>query len=171
VKFVIGRSGSGKSKHCLTEMQNELTDRPIGQDMIYLVPEQMTFQSEYELVHNRGLKGMIRAQVFSFTRLAWKVLQETGGMARPHLSSVGTSMMLRQIIEENKQQLRIYQRSSEKTGYVEQLNDMVTEFKRYCLEPDDIKSFADDFYVEDERNLLRDKLYDLHLVYEAFQKK
>ncbi|PFG12619.1 helicase-exonuclease AddAB subunit AddB [Bacillus sp. es.036] len=171
VKFVIGRSGSGKSNHCLTEMQNELTDRPIGQDMIYLVPEQMTFQSEYELVHNRGLKGMIRAQVFSFTRLAWKVLQETGGMARPHLSSVGTSMMLRQIIEENKQQLRIYQRSSEKTGYVEQLNDMVTEFKRYCLEPDDIKSFADDFYVEDERNILRDKLYDLHLVYEAFQKK
>ncbi|WP_226658615.1 helicase-exonuclease AddAB subunit AddB [Pseudalkalibacillus hwajinpoensis] len=171
VQFVIGRSGSGKSDHCLTEMQNELSKRPIGQDMIYLVPEQMTFQSEYELVHNRGLKGMIRAQVFSFTRLAWKVLQETGGMARPHLTSVGTSMMLRQIIEENKSDLRIYQRSSEKTGYVEQLNDMVTEFKRYCLEPGDIKSFADDFYIEDERSLLQDKLYDLHLVYEAFQKK
>lgn len=171
VQFVIGRSGSGKSDHCLTEMQHELSNRPIGQDMIYLVPEQMTFQSEYELVHNRGLKGMIRAQVFSFTRLAWKVLQETGGMARPHLTSVGTSMMLRQIIEEKKSELRIYQRSSEKTGYVEQLNDMVTEFKRYCLEPGDIKSFADDLYLENERSLLRDKLYDLHLVYEAFQKK
>ena len=171
VQFIIGRSGSGKTDHCLTEIQNELTDRPLGQDMIYLVPEQMTFQSEYELVHNRGLKGMIRAQVFSFTRLAWKVLQETGGMARPHLTSVGTSMMLRHIIEENKQKLRIYQRSSEKTGYVEQLNDMVTEFKRYCLEPDDVKSYADDLYSEDERSLLRDKLYDLHLIYDAFQRK
>ncbi|MBN8207160.1 helicase-exonuclease AddAB subunit AddB [Bacillus sp. NTK071] len=170
VQFVIGRSGSGKTDHCLSEIQNELTDRPIGQDMIYLVPEQMTFQSEYELVHNRGLKGMIRAQVFSFTRLAWKVLQETGGMARPHLTSVGTSMMLRHIIEENKQRLRIYQRSSEKTGYIEQLNDMVTEFKRYCLEPDDIRSYADDLYTEDERSLLKDKLFDLHLVYDAFQK-
>ncbi|TKD71960.1 helicase-exonuclease AddAB subunit AddB [Pseudalkalibacillus hwajinpoensis] len=170
VQFVIGRSGSGKTDHCLSEIQNELTDRPIGQDMIYLVPEQMTFQSEYELVHNRGLKGMIRAQVFSFTRLAWKVLQETGGMARPHLTSVGTSMMLRHIIEENKQKLRIYQRSSEKTGYIEQLNDMVTEFKRYCLEPDDIRSYADDLYTEDERSLLKDKLFDLHLVYDAFQK-
>lgn len=170
VQFVIGRSGSGKTDYCLTEIQNELTNQPIGQDMIYLVPEQMTFQSEYELVHNRGLKGMIRAQVFSFTRLAWKVLQETGGMARPHLTSVGTSMMLRHIIEENKQQLRIYQRSSEKTGYIEQLNDMVTEFKRYCLEPDDIRSYADDLYTEDERSLLKDKLFDLHLVYDAFQK-
>ncbi len=171
VQFVIGRSGSGKTEHCLSEMQHELIDRPLGEDMIYLVPEQMTFQSEYELVHNRGLKGMIRAQVFSFTRLAWKVLQETGGMARPHLTSVGTSMMLRHIIEENKQKLRIYQRSSEKTGYVEHLNDMVTEFKRYCLEPEDIKRFADDLYDEDERSLLRDKLYDLHLVYDAFQKE
>lgn len=170
VQFVIGRSGSGKTDYCLSEIQNELTNRPIGQDIIYLVPEQMTFQSEYELVHNRGLKGMIRAQVFSFTRLAWKVLQETGGMARPHLTSVGTSMMLRHIIEENKQQLRIYQRSSEKTGYIEQLNDMVTEFKRYCLEPDDIRSYADDLYTEDERSLLKDKLFDLHLVYDAFQK-
>ncbi|MDP4550721.1 helicase-exonuclease AddAB subunit AddB [Alkalihalobacillus macyae] len=170
VQFVIGRSGSGKTDYCLSEIQNELTNRPIGQDMIYLVPEQMTFQSEYELVHNRGLKGMIRAQVFSFTRLAWKVLQETGGMARPHLTSVGTSMMLRHIIEENKQHLRIYQRSSEKTGYIEQLNDMVTEFKRYCLEPDDIRNYADDLYTEDERSLLKDKLFDLHLVYDAFQK-
>lgn len=170
VQFVIGRSGSGKSDHCLTEIQQELTERPLGETMIYLVPEQMTFQSEYELVHNRGLNGMIRAQVFSFTRLAWKVLQETGGMARPHLTSVGTSMMLRHIIEENKQKLRIYQRSSDKTGYIEQLNDMVTEFKRYCLEPDHIKSYADDFYETDDRSLLRDKLYDLHLVYEAFQR-
>ncbi|WP_347550844.1 helicase-exonuclease AddAB subunit AddB [Pseudalkalibacillus hwajinpoensis] len=170
VQFVIGRSGSGKTDRCLMEIQNELTEQPLGQTMIYLVPEQMTFQSEYEFVNNRGLKGIIRAQVFSFTRLAWKVLQETGGMARPHLTSVGTSMMLRHIIEENKQKLRIYQRSSEKSGYVEQLNDMVTEFKRYCLEPDDIKSYADDLYTNDERSLLRDKLYDLHLVYEAFQK-
>ncbi|WP_270181568.1 helicase-exonuclease AddAB subunit AddB [Alkalihalobacillus sp. CinArs1] len=170
VQFIIGRSGSGKTDHCLTDIQRELTERPLGETMIYLVPEQMTFQSEYELVHNRNLKGMIRAQVFSFTRLAWKVLQETGGMARPHLTSVGTSMMLRHIIEENKAQLRIYQRSSDKTGYIDQLNDMVTEFKRYCLEPDHIKSYADDYYTTDDRSLLRDKLYDLHLVYEAFQR-
>ncbi len=77
VSFYLGRSGSGKSTAILQEIQQKLAEEPAGRPIIYLVPDQMTFQSEYQLVKSAG--GMVRAQVFSFSRLAWRVLQETGG--------------------------------------------------------------------------------------------
>ena len=107
VRLLIGRSGSGKTTQCLNEIRTKLTEDPQGNPLIYLVPDQMTFVSEYALINTPGLGGMIRAQVFSFSRLAWRILQETGGISRYHLSSVGISMLIRKIIEEKKDQLKI----------------------------------------------------------------
>ncbi|WRU95868.1 helicase-exonuclease AddAB subunit AddB [Priestia filamentosa] len=89
LQFIIGRSGSGKTSYCLDQIRSELRSDPLGDPIIYLVPEQMTFQSDYNLISTKGLAGMIRAQVLSFTRLSWKVLQEVGGMTRLHLDDTG----------------------------------------------------------------------------------
>ena len=45
LRFVIGRAGSG-STLCLREVQEELKQRPRGKTILYLVPEQMTFQTQ-----------------------------------------------------------------------------------------------------------------------------
>ena len=62
----------------LQEMMHQLKDDPNGPLMVYIVPDQMTFSTEYKLVSNPQLQGMMRLQVYSFPRLAWRVLQETG---------------------------------------------------------------------------------------------
>src|SRR5699024_479488 len=71
-----------------------------GVPIFYIVPEQMTFQQEYALFDEQ-INGSIRAQVVSFSRLAWRVLQETGGAAKQFISSTGTPMILRKIINEH----------------------------------------------------------------------
>ena len=73
-------------------------DDPEGNPLIYIVPDQMTFLSEYKLIDTPGLGGMIRAQVFSFTRLAWRILQETGGMSRYNLNNTGINILIHKII-------------------------------------------------------------------------
>ncbi|HOV43888.1 MAG TPA: hypothetical protein PLE01_08300, partial [Syntrophothermus lipocalidus] len=85
LRFVIGRAGAGKTTYCLEEIQKELQDRPLGPSIIILVPEQSTFQMEQKLTGLPGLEGSFRAQVYSFRRLAWRVLEETGGANRPFL--------------------------------------------------------------------------------------
>ena len=95
----------------------------------------MTFLSEYRLSTDPTLGGMIRAQVYSFSRLAWRIFQETGGISRYHLSSVGMSMLIRKIIEDQKDQLKLFQRAADKNGFVQQVEQMMTEFKRYCIQP------------------------------------
>ena len=101
VRLLIGRSGSGKTTN--VSMKLDITKgNPEGNPIIYLVPDQMTFLSEYQLIHTPDLGGMIRAQVFSFTRLAWRILQETGGMSRYHLNSTGISMLIRKLLKIKK---------------------------------------------------------------------
>ncbi|MBH9966434.1 helicase-exonuclease AddAB subunit AddB [[Bacillus] enclensis] len=168
VRFILGRAGTGKSHGMLSEIKEKLRGQPNGKPIIYLVPDQMSFISEYELVNTPGLNGMIRAQVFSFTRLAWKILQETGGMSRYHLSSVGLNMLIRKIIEEKKDDLRIFSKASEKTGFIDHVETMLTEFKRYCVKPQELEAFNRE---EGQSKVLKDKLHDLELIYENFEEK
>ena len=78
LRLVSGRAGSGKSRLCLNEIHSKLKENPSSFPLVYLVPEQASFQAEYALAKASPQGGSTRAQVFSFKRLAWKVMQETG---------------------------------------------------------------------------------------------
>ncbi|WP_064092203.1 helicase-exonuclease AddAB subunit AddB [Rossellomorea aquimaris] len=168
VRFILGRSGTGKTYRILNEMKQSLLEQPNGNPIIYIVPDQMSFISEYELVNTPGLNGMIRGQVFSFTRLAWKILQETGGMSRYHLSTVGLNMMIRKIIDENKENLHIFTKASDKPGFIDHVEAMLTEFKRYCVKPEEIQEHIE---TSEGTKVLHDKLHDLELIYTKFEEK
>ncbi|MCL6570435.1 MAG: helicase-exonuclease AddAB subunit AddB [Bacillus sp. (in: Bacteria)] len=170
LRMVIGRSGSGKTAMFLDEIRNRLVENPEGTPIIYIVPEQMTFSSEYRLATHPAIGGMIRAQVYSFSRLAWRILQETGGISRIHLSSVGMSMLIRKIIEEQKEQLTLFQRAADKNGFVQQLEQMITEFKRYCIRPEELTEGILQFGGDTSASkALNDKLNDLEIIYSKFE--
>ncbi|WP_147533188.1 helicase-exonuclease AddAB subunit AddB [Bacillus marasmi] len=166
VRFMLGRSGSGKTETCLNEIHEKLLAAPGGDPIIYLVPEQMTFLSEQRLATAPELNGMIRAQVYSFTRLAWKVLQETGGFNRYHLSSTGISMLIRKIIEDQKDELHLFKRAADKNGFIEQMEQLLTEFKRYCIKPEELASKQTELA---KHHSLQDKLADLEKIYQQFE--
>ena len=167
LRFLLGRSGTGKTSFILDEIRGKLAENPEGSPIIYLVPDQMTFLSEYKLIKTPGLAGMIRAQVFSFSRLAWRVLQETGGMSRIHLDSVGVNMLIRKIIEEKKDELKMFRRSADKQGFVAQIEQILTEFKRYCIQPDELHHFWE--HSSAQESAIQDKLHDLELIYQSFE--
>src|SRR5699024_7344227 len=136
----------------------------------YIVPDQMTFQQEYAFFSNDYVKGSIRMQVSSFSRLALRVLQETGGGTRKFISSVGIQMMLRKIIEEKTGDWQMFQKAIEKQGFLAQLETMITEFKRYDVTPDVLKKqqlMIDQYVHKTPKEVsLRNKLDDLTYIYE-----
>ncbi|QQZ08262.1 helicase-exonuclease AddAB subunit AddB [Heyndrickxia vini] len=170
VRFVIGRSGTGKTRFINNEIRTKLMDEPNGSPIIYLVPDQMTFLSEYSLIKTPGLGGMIRAQVFSFSRLAWRILQETGGINRMHITNEGLNMLIRKIIEDKKDELRLFGRAADKTGFIHHVEMMLTEFKRYCIHPEDIIGKQGEMENNGSK-VLADKLHDLELIYCDFEEK
>lgn len=173
LRFVIGRAGSGKSTLCLREVQEELKQRPRGKTILYLVPEQMTFQTQQALIGSEDVRGSIRAQVFSFSRLAWKVLQEVGGASRLHIDEAGVHMLLRKIVESRKDGLSVFQKAAEQNGFFEHLGSMIAEFKRYNVTPSNVYEMwqqLDAHSSSAEQKLLANKVYDLQLLYDDFER-
>lgn len=173
LRFVLGRSGSGKSTFLLNEVIDKLEQDPLGPPIIYLVPDQMTFQIEYQLINTPGLHGMIRSQVFSFTRLAWRILQETEGFSRFHLNSVGLHMLLRKIVEHRKDELKVFTRAADQNGFIKQLEEMIAEFKRYCITPELLQEKSVELSHTDNSNsnkeILANKLNDFQLIYHDYE--
>jgi ATP-dependent helicase/nuclease subunit B len=171
LRFVLGRAGSGKSEYCLQEIEQEVKKNPFGATVLYIVPDQMTFQAQQALAARLG--GTIRAQVFSFTRLAWKVLLEVGGASRLHIDQIGINMLLRKIVELKKKELKVFQKASEQNGFYEQLSAMIAELKRYNLTPAELHVQQQELELNSAKTedaLLATKLHDLQLLYEEFEK-
>ncbi|RHW34409.1 helicase-exonuclease AddAB subunit AddB [Oceanobacillus profundus] len=170
LRFIMGRSGTGKSGRTLDEIKEKLLANPQGSPIFYVVPDQMTFQQEFALFNDEHIKGSIRAQVVSFSRLAWRILQETGGGTRQFISSIGLQMMLRKIIEEKQGEWQVFQKAMEKQGFLNQLEQMITEFKRYQVTPEilhmQMEHMNQFVHKEPGEVALVNKLDDLVYIYE-----
>lgn len=139
LRFVLGRSGTGKTTYCLDAIRAKLQGEPDGAPLIMLVPEQATFQTEYALLKDTSLSGTIRAQALSFRRLAFRVMQETGGTALIPISDNGKHMMLFKIIHRLGKQLELFQSGAEQPGFIERLGELLTEWKRYGIDANLLK--------------------------------
>jgi ATP-dependent helicase/nuclease subunit B len=168
--FVVGRTGSGKSEYLLREIRQSLLENPSGETIIYLVPNQMTFQAEHDLLQASELGGIVRAQVFSFTRLAWRVLQETGGISRYHVNEVGVNMLLRKIVEKCKNELKVFRKASDQAGFYEQLGMIISELKTYQVTPESLTELKETIQRTTQSTIISNKLHDIHMIYEEFER-
>ena len=80
--IIKGRAGSGKTKWVQTTVAHELQTTPVGSEIFVIVPDQMSYATEYNLTSDENVRGLVRAQVLTFKRLAWYILQQIGGVAR-----------------------------------------------------------------------------------------
>ncbi|HEX3014821.1 MAG TPA: 3'-5' exonuclease, partial [Desulfobacteria bacterium] len=169
LRFILGRAGTGKTHTCLEEIRQAVRQAPDGPPLILLVPEQATFQTESELTATPGLQGIMRVQVLSFHRLAYRVLLEAGGCARRHLGELGKHMLLREFLERRRQELKVFQRSARQTGFVEVLAKAISELKAYEISPGELNGSIEELGKNRGMDVLADKLTDLQLIYRDLQ--
>lgn len=165
LQFILGRAGAGKTKHCLDAVLDELNHCPEGSPLIILVPEQATFQVERTLAAAAQSNGFVRAYVYGFRRLAYRVLSETGGGARPRITDMGKRLALRRLLSENKDSLKILARAARQRGFAETLASAIWEFKTYRVTPDVLSKKLEGM----DAGVLGDKLHDLALLYQKFE--
>ncbi|MEK8129416.1 helicase-exonuclease AddAB subunit AddB [Paenibacillus filicis] len=170
-QFVLGRAGTGKTTYCLHEIKKELKEAPQGPALIWLVPEQATFQAEYALISDPELGGTLRAQVLSFRRLAWRVMQEVGGTARLPIDDTGKKLLLHRLLHKHRDRLRSMHGAADQAGYLDHMNQLFTELKRYRISADELADFYGTRVASSERSgaSFANKLHDLQLVYAEFQ--
>ncbi len=165
LKIVYGRAGSGKTTYCLNEILNTLGNED-NHPLILIVPEQFSLQAEKNLAKTTSSKNVVRAEVLSFRRLAFRVFAEVGGISRKHLNSAGRSMLLFKIMNTIGSDLKVFKGAAARKGFTQILSDSITEFKRYDIEPAKLQEASEKLI---EGSPLKDKLSDLALIYTEFE--
>ena len=94
-QFIVGRAGSGKTETVFNHIAAANTDRPIW----LLVPEQFSFAAERALIDRFGVQKAAGVQVFSFSRLAERVLRETGAASKTVLDDVTRALLMSRALE------------------------------------------------------------------------
>ena len=94
LRIVYGKAGSGKSEFIYNEINQKIKDKK----KIYIItPEQFSFTAEQKLMNNR--KSVINAEVITFNRLAYRVINEIGGVIHNRLSKCGKAMLIYSILQ------------------------------------------------------------------------
>lgn len=161
--LVWGRSGSGKSQYCLTEIAKQIEDNPNGSPLILLLPEHATFMAERHLAEMTG--GYIRAYIFGFKRLAHQVLRSQGGALRPSVSELGKKILLMRFLHQRQNELLKLGKASRQPNFSEVMLALVQEFKSYEVTPQDIAKVAGELAGTE----LGAKLTDIGELYQDYQ--
>ena len=176
VRFVIGRAGTGKTRHCFDAIVADMRADPLdGPPIYWLLPKQATFSAERELTTQSGLEAFTRARVLSFELLGEEVLAACGGAAIPEVSAIGRQMLLGFLLRDRQDQLQFFRGVARQPGLAARLDATFGEFERCGKDPASLAELIDDIVpgratADDvENSLLRDKLTDFHLLFKAYR--
>ena len=163
MKIVYGRSGSGKSYYLMNEIKENIESYYKG-PLLYIVPEQFSLTAEVDLSKLIGRGGIIKAEVVTFKRLCHRIYNEFG-FKKTSIDSSAKTMLLYYLMSKNENKLKVLKGVDKNLGLVKTVSDMISEFKRYNVTPEILKTF------NPKTEYLRMKLDDLIYLYEAFEEK
>ncbi len=124
VQFVLGRSGTGKTSFCVRALADALLESS-EQPLLFLVPEQATYQAERAILSDPRIGGYHRLHILSFDRLQFLLLGRN--TARPAISRIGRQMVVHKILRDNLDKLRIFGSSALLPGFAREMASTITE--------------------------------------------
>ncbi len=161
LKIVYGKSGTGKSEYIFNEIAKKVHD---GADKkIYIItPEQFSFTAEKKLLESVGnVNSVISAEVVTFNRMAYRAINDVMRANSKTLSLSGKSMIIYDILLENKKELKFIGKSAEN---VELVATQITEFKKHNITSEKLNEV-----IENSKDkYLKTKIQDMEKVYEKY---
>ncbi len=158
LRIIYGKPGSGKSKYCF----NKIGENVDKEKIFIITPEQFSFTAEKKLMQAINMTSVFNAEVLTFNRMAYRVMQDVGFANRTNLTKCGKAMLIYDVLNRNKSKLKFLGKSNENIDVVAR---SITEFKKHGITLNMLK----DEIKEQEDQYLKAKLEDMALVYEEFQ--
>lgn len=165
IKLVLGGSGYGKTTYVLETAIREAVKNP-GKNYIIVVPEQFTMATQKAVVEKHPNHGVLNIDIVSFNRLAFRVFEELGISDLSVLDDTGKTLILKRIIEENKDKLNIYKKKANQAGFVEEMKSAISELYSYGIDLDSFNEISE--YTKD-KPYTDMKLKDIGFMYKLFK--
>lgn len=156
--IIKGRAGSGKSTYLFQKVK-EIIDQS---SKIYIItPEQFSFTAEKKLLEELQRESAINAEVLTFSRMAYRVINENGKSLK-NIEGFGKSMLIYDILDNTKKELQFLGKNMQNIEIIER---SITEFKKHNITKEKLQDITNK--VDDE--YLKAKLEDMSKIYSKFQ--
>ena len=165
LQLIIGSCGSGKSYRMYEQLIEASIKRP-KENFIVIVPEQYTMETQKNIVSMHPDHGVMNIDIVSFGRLAYRIFEEMGVGTSAILEDTGKRMVLRKILENNRQRLSVFAGSIRKSGFCGELKSMISELLQYNITPEQLLECMEQM---SQSSVLYGKLQDLELIYDSFK--
>ncbi|CAN5606540.1 helicase-exonuclease AddAB subunit AddB [soil metagenome] len=170
IGFVIGRAGTGKTRHCLGKIMEMLRAQPMGPAILWIVPRQATFSTERLLLNEFGPYS--RCRIVSFDRLGDEVLGTAGGAASTQISARGRQMILGLLLRQQQDRLAFFSSSARRVGLARELDYTFAELERSGAALPELVATLEAALGADptdaDTQTLLDKSRDLNLLYAEY---
>ncbi len=161
VRFILGRAGSGKTRHCFERIAAMLRAEPMGDPIFLLLPKQATFEAEREFTCRLG--GFSRLRVVAFEQLGRDILADCGDVGIPQVTAVGRRLIVGHLLRTHEKDLKFYQASARRPGLAAELDATFGELERTGLNGDDLENLQ-------VQPSLEEKLHDVRLLHGEYKK-
>lgn len=162
LRFVLGRSGYGKSEY-LRRQFAELA-RAGESKLLFLVPDQISFETEAAFLNMLGPALSRNILVLGFSRLCDYVFEATGNRYATFADDGIRHLMMSLALEQVQDELTIFDKRKGASDMRELMLSAIKEYKKCAISSDTLRTVAE--AIEDDT--LRQKLCDTALVYDAY---
>ncbi len=167
VGFILGRSGTGKSRFCIDSIVKALADPADTRQLILLVPEQATFQAERAILSGKTVAGYgSRLTVLSFDRLEFLLLGRN--TAKTSISRLGRQMLIQRLLREHQGRLRVFDRCVNQPGLSRAMAETIAQLHQCDKGPDDVERLVEQMQNSKGDSLTALKFADVGLVLKEY---
>ncbi len=160
LNIVYGRAATGKTTLVLEKIKNAAEN---GKSVVYIVPEQFSFESERAVLSMLGDKTAGRVNVVSFSSLADIMTSLCGGSARNVLSDADKIMFMSKTLKSIQDSLPIWRKYISSVGFASKIVDIIGEFKVSAVFPEELEKTAE--LIDGS---LKEKIKALALAYRTY---
>lgn len=165
LKLITGRAKSGKSDYLHNDALSKLKSNS-GTNFLYIVPEQMTYSTELDMINKISEKGLLDMQIISFKKLEYMIFDELGGLKLQNINDYGKIMLLKKICDQNLDELTVYKKALYRDGFLREFNSFIKELKKSEIDTAILGSL-DLSKIKSE--LLKRKLSDIINIYNKLE--
>lgn len=168
LRLILGSSGSGKTYNLYKTLLevSEQYNQECRKKCFAVVPEQYTMETQKTIVQMSPGHGTMNIDILSFNRLAIRVFDKTGVKTGDILDDTGKSMILRKVMEQQRDNLCVFGKKVSYPGFVEKIKSIISELYQYGISTDELEQIID---KSSARPLLQSKIKDIKTIEQNFE--
>lgn len=133
--FILGRSGSGKTHFVREQLSSMARDPNTQNQLLLMVPEQYSFESERAMLQQLGPKDAQRVEILSFQRLCEVIFQQYGQASQKQLDDGGRGILMSLALEQVGGELEVYGEYARSAELVSMMLSVSAEWKMCGITP------------------------------------